>query len=157
MPTTASGVPYPAPGEANDAPADFYALADWLETKLGDVLPLTSGVYTPAVTAVSNIDSASGAPQSTWMRIGDVVHVAVTLAVDTTAAGAALVEVSLPVPSNLGDSKDVSGVASHAASTTLTGGVVSANAATNRAVIFFTSSGTVGGTVCATFSYRVLP
>jgi hypothetical protein len=71
----------------------------------------TSGVYTPTLTAVTNI-SADTAYQFTYSRNGNVVTYAGSIKVVTTAALASEVDFSLPIPSNFATDNDLNGTGS---------------------------------------------
>lgn len=71
-----------------------------LSLAVGDVV---SGTYSPTVTAVTNVDSASLLGTADYMRVGAIVVVFFAVRINATTAGAAIeVGVSLPVASALG-------------------------------------------------------
>lgn len=155
MPTTSRGAPYPGPGDPNNPPADLYALAQWITDQLdvsGPQLP-TSGVYTPALTLVTNAASATAPAPWLWSRIGDVVTVDGQIQITPSATGAVAVGASLHVASDLGVGGDLSGVISAKDSPS---GLVVADSTLNRANILFTAVSTVGILFSIHFAYRVI-
>lgn len=70
---------------------------------------ITSGVYQPALTGVSNITSVT-ANSCTFMRIGDIVHVAGMIDISIGGVGAYAVRVSVPHGSDFTQDYDCCGV-----------------------------------------------
>jgi len=70
---------------------------------------ICSGTYTPTLTNTTGI-SASTARVTQWIRIGNVVHVAGNLNVDTSGAASPVMGVSLPIASTLAAVGDLGGV-----------------------------------------------
>jgi hypothetical protein len=77
-----------------------------------DLADVSSGTYTPTVTALTNLDSVTAAAHF-WIRVGSVVHVSGAATADATAIGNATYGVSLPVASNLASPFDAAGVATN--------------------------------------------
>lgn len=111
-----------ASGQAITARAIAEALqrrVDDLETQrpnqeLGEIIKqlakVSSGVYTPALTNVTNLD-ASTAYQCEWLRVGDTVTVAGRVDVDPTAAGQAQLKLTIPIASAFASSNNCGGSA----------------------------------------------
>lgn len=100
----------------------------------------TSGTYTPTLTAVTNVASATGGT-GMYIRIGNVVSVTGSLTLDPTAGSTAtIIGVSLPIASNFTLASDLFGMPSgfHIdwASATTTVGVL-ADPTSDRAEIRF--------------------
>lgn len=84
--------------------------AQWYSSPTGPTLSvINSGRYTPTHTNVTNLD-ASTAYEATWIRIGNVVIVFGRADADPTAAGGVVLDISLPIASNLGAQNDLGGV-----------------------------------------------
>jgi len=115
-----------------------------------------SGFYTPIFTNSTNI-SASSPYVSLWCKVGQLVTVTGAGEVTCTAAGSTYSElgISLPIPSSLTLSTDLSGVGSRdaTAGTPQTVAQLSANAALDRAFFTFNSSQTTNKTITFMFQY----
>jgi len=70
---------------------------------------ICSGTYTPTPTNTTGI-GASTARVTQWIRIGNVVHVAGNINIDTDGTGTPVMGVSLPIASNLAAVGDLGGV-----------------------------------------------
>lgn len=68
-----------------------------------------SGVYTPVLTAVTNV-AASTARLCTYSRVGQTVTVSGQLDVDPTTTGATELGISLPVSSSISSAYQLGGV-----------------------------------------------
>jgi len=74
---------------------------------------VSSGTYTPTITAVDNCTLASTQPAQ-WMRVGNVITVAGTCFISVTLAGSSTsFRMSLPVASNFASKNQCGGVASN--------------------------------------------
>jgi hypothetical protein len=71
---------------------------------------VVAGTYTPTLTNTTNV-AASTSAQCNYMRIGKQVNVSGRIAIDPTAAAATLLEISLPIASNIGGAADIGGCA----------------------------------------------
>lgn len=153
MPTSpVFDLPYPGPGDPNNVPADIYALVGRLEEVL---VEMASGVYTPTVTGVSNALSVTAHP-SIWIRVGDIVTVTGRADVTANTNSGVTLGVSLPVPSNLGGTYDLSGLAnSHNAPRAA--GTCVADTANDRATIAYLADNSISNQISYQFSYRILP
>lgn len=69
------------------------------------------GTYTPTVTAVTNLDSASLVGTAQYLRFGSVVTVSGVVALDPTATGSITARISLPVASNFTSLNQAAGTA----------------------------------------------
>ena len=116
-------------------------------------LNLASGVYTPTLTSVSNVDSTT-AFQCQYLRVGSVVSVSGVALIDPTAAADTQVGVSLPIASNFGAIEDCAG--SGAALSALWAVAIYADATNNRAEIRFIAPDTTGRNVYLSFQYRII-
>lgn len=110
-----------------------------------------SGTYTPTTTNVSGFSSMAN-QRGQWLRVGNVVQVSVFFNADT-AAGAAQVDVSLPIASNLSTAGDLVGAGSVS---TLYAAQVVGESVGDRARISANPAALVGTAIVATFLYRVL-
>lgn len=142
-------IPYPGPGDSNDAPADIFKLAAWLEENLP-----SSGSYTPVLTTITNVATATVAAPWMWSRIGDIVTVDGMIQIAAAANGQVKVEATLPVPSNLAVSGDLSGVIGALAPSQV--GSVVGSTLQDRASIGFVASTTTGIHFGVHFAYRML-
>lgn len=75
-----------------------------------------SGTYTPTLTNGTNITSSTAYPCQ-YMRVGNVVTVTGSVSITPTAAGTALIDISLPIISAFTVSRQASGFISYNAST----------------------------------------
>jgi hypothetical protein len=75
---------------------------------------ITSGTYTPTLTNTTNV-AASTAFTTNYFRIGNLVHVAGVVNIDPTASVATVLEISLPIASNLNGPGELAGTAVTAA------------------------------------------
>lgn len=148
MPTTASGVPYPAPGAPPNIPADMYDLAAWIEAHLP-----RSGLSTPDTYHITNVGGSGNATER-WVRIGDVVSVTGHLQVTATANGRVVIGLELPVGSNLWNSTMLAGLAVvQVGGTALElAGYMSADFANDRVTISYLDA--AGGGVTRDISYH---
>lgn len=128
--------------------------------ELGELFKLfgtiSSGVYTPTLTNVSNID-ASTARQCHWIRVKDMVLVAGTFDIDpTVTATSTTLGISLPITSDFTAAlTDCAGTAANAFSPGLCGGVA-ADATNNRAQLGFISTDVTNSGWWFIFLYRIL-
>lgn len=98
-----------------DAAADLDAMFGELFARIAPVV----GLYTPTLTAVSNVAVATANANVIFLRFGGYVFVSGTLQLDPTAASVSTtLGISLPVASNLGSFTQLAG------SATRTSGVI---------------------------------
>lgn len=117
----------------------------------GSGTTLASGTYTPTLTNVTNITSASVVGFQ-YMRVGSVVTVSGVISINTTGAGASELGISLVVSSNIGSTGDLAGTAHNGA----VGGYVNGDATNNRGSMQWSSSG-AGTTVWMVhFTYLII-
>lgn len=125
-----------------------------LATDIAAQLNITSGTYTPTLTNVTNI-AASTAAVSYYTRIGNVATVTGTVSLDPTATGAAEIEMSLPVASNLPNSGSCAGVFSNNTTTGNVGSII-ANATNDTARFLWNTPDIANRTYSFVFSYRII-
>lgn len=115
---------------------------------------LDSGEYVPVLTDVTNV-AASALLGARFTKIGNIVTVFFSVTIDATAAAATELDISLPVVSNLAAAPDLIG---HMASAETVGepGVVTGDAANDRAQLSYTAVGTGVVTWNGSFSYVIL-
>jgi len=114
-----------------------------------------SGVYTPTLTNVANLD-ASTAYECQYSRVGNVVYVSGKVDVDPTAPAAATqLGISLPIASNLGAAEDCGGVA-FASGIAGQGAAIRGDAANNRAEMVWVSGDVTNQPMYFSFSYAVI-
>lgn len=111
-----------------------------------------SGLYTPTLTNVTNLD-ASSAFACQYTVTGRVVTVSGRVDVDPTAAAATRLGMSLPVASNFSTIAHCGGVAF---SSTGQGAAISADTANDRADFNFTATGTTNISMHFVFQYRII-
>jgi hypothetical protein len=84
-------------------------LINSVQIKSTDLSDVTSGVYTPTATGISNIESVTP-KQCQYMRVGSVVTVSGIINIDLTASGVPTdFRITLPIASNIGVAEDVAG------------------------------------------------
>ena len=116
-----------------------------------------SGVYTPTLTGVTNVTSASASPCQ-YMRVGNVVTVSGRFAVSPTAAGATSLRSSLPIASNLGLASECSGSGAFIDMVTPARNAfanVIGDSTNDEALFQFNANTTLSNTFHFTFTYRV--
>jgi hypothetical protein len=139
-------------------------VSDFIRTLLDDpdattalaTLGITSGTYTPTLTAGANV-AASTAFLSQYIRIGDRVIVTGRADIDATAAAATGTnfEISLPVASDFSATDgQCNGVFSIALASG--GGFIQANSASNRAYVTYYSGTTTNIPGVYYFMYTVI-
>lgn len=129
----------------------------WVETRTEAAPPMMPnlpryGSYTPTLTNVTNLD-ASTAFACQYTVVGRVVTVSGKVDVDPTAAGAARLGLSLPIPSNFGAAEDCGGVAFSSGGQ---GAAISGDAANDRADFNFTAIGTSNISMQFVLQYRII-
>lgn len=138
---------------ANLTGADGFApVFDGVETM--DVIALSSGVYTPTLTGVTNV-AASTAFQCQYLRVGSVVTVSGKVSVDPTATGLVQLGISLPVPSNIGAAEDCGGTA-FASGIAGQGAAILGDAANNRAEMDWIAVDVSNQAMFFSFAYRII-
>lgn len=119
-------------------------------------LGVSSGVYTPALTNVANLDGST-AFECQYLRVGTTVHVAGKVSVNPTAGGAATrLGIALPVASDFGAEEDCAGAA-FASGIAGQGAAIRGDAANNRAELIFIAADLTDQPMYFSFSYQVLP
>ena len=116
---------------------------------------LLSGTYTPTITSITNIDSASASPAQ-YMRVGNAVTVSGYVAVDPTAAASTEIAISLPIASNFANDYECAG---HAVANGVTNGEcapIYGDSTNNRASMAWETSFTFGNRFYYTFTYQII-
>lgn len=88
---------------------------------LVDIPTITSGVYTPTLTDRTNVASKT-AYECQYMRVGSAVTVSGKIYLEGTAPGLIQVDISLPIPSDIGTEQDCAGVGSSSFTGATSGG-----------------------------------
>jgi hypothetical protein len=114
-----------------------------------------SGTYTPSLTNTTNI-AASTASVCQYMRVGNVVTVSGTVAIDPTAAGRIVMGMSLPIASNFSGAANCGGTFVGSAVTTDNAGAVIADATNDRATFDGVVADIANRTYGFSFTYRVI-
>ena len=114
----------------------------------------TSGVYTPTLTNVANLDGSTNF-QCQYMRVGSVVTVSGKFSADPTAPGAVQLGISLPIASNIGAAEDVGGVA-FASGIAGQGAAIIGDAANNRAEAQWVAVDLTNQPMHFNFGYRII-
>jgi hypothetical protein len=114
-----------------------------------------SGTYTPTLTNTTNI-AASTAAVCQYMRVGSVVTVSGTVAIDPTAAGQIVLGMSLPIASALTAATQCGGTFAGSGVTTVNIGSIVADATNDRATFDGVVADTANRTYAFTFTYRIL-
>jgi hypothetical protein len=114
-----------------------------------------SGVYTPTLTNVANLD-ASTAYQCQWMRVGATVTVSGKVDIDpTVTATLTQLGISLPIASNIGAVEDVGGAAAATLVVDSAAGI-RGDAANNRAELSYLCVDVTNHALHFSFSYRII-
>lgn len=115
---------------------------------------VVSSTYTPTITNIANIQAVTAAV-CMYTQIGTVVTVHGRVNIDPTTNGSTTsIEMTLPVASNLGAVGDLIGVS--ACNLTTQSGSISANAATDRALMEFQAGSNAARDHTFTYKYRIL-
>lgn len=118
------------------------------------------GLYVPTFSLDLNLDSAgliSGSQGAMWIGVGNMITVNMVIDLDPTAAGIVNFRASLPTPSVLANSSDLSGVLGTAGPQGVTGGTVVGSVANNEAFCVFTAIDGAATNGSLSFMYRLLP
>lgn len=110
------------------------------------------GVYTPTLTNTTNID-ASTASICQYMRVGTIVTVSGRVDIDATATTTTILNVSLPIASDVSDAVQVAGTMSGLGGTEP--GAIYGDAATDTATFQYVAAGTGNRTFYFHFTYRI--
>jgi hypothetical protein len=113
-----------------------------------------SGVYTPTLTDVTNIDDSTGF-QCQWLRVGSTVTVSGKVDVDPTAVGQTQLGISLPIASNFGAEDDCCGVAAAREIAGQSAGIL-ADATNDRAQMEWIAVDLANRAMYFTFTYRII-
>jgi hypothetical protein len=116
----------------------------------------SSGTYTPTAVAVANVSSVTPAAAQ-YMRVDNVVTVSGSASVTPTATGGTLTQfrITLPVASNFAASGNASGTGTVQESPYVPA-LVSADAATDQAVIGYNANTAGAQTVYFQFTYLII-
>jgi hypothetical protein len=113
------------------------------------------GTYSPTVTAVTNVDSASADADFMYTRIGNMVQGYGSVSIDPTAgSGTTRIEISLPIASNFAAATDAVGGGS--AQVTNTTGSIAADTTDDRLALQFQSPTTASMAWRIWFMYQIL-
>lgn len=116
---------------------------------------ITSGVYTPTLTNVANLDGST-AFECQYLRVGSTVTVSGKVSIDPTlAATSTQLGISLPIASNIGAQEDCAGAA-FASGIAAQGAAILGDAANNRAQMEFISADLTNQPMYFSFSYQVI-
>lgn len=121
----------------------------------GSAGEVTSGVYTPTITNLANLDSTTASP-CFFSRVIDIVTVAGRVTVDPTAAGVATsLGISLPIASNFANNNNCQGTA---ASVIVAGeaAAISSDSAADRAQMDWVTNSAASHNMRFLFMYQVL-
>jgi hypothetical protein len=111
-----------------------------------------SGTYTPTATIVTNLDSVTP-QQGTYLRVGNMVYVAIRINVDPTAAGNVEYRFTLPIASALTSANQLVGTLVDSAAGR---GFVGGDATNDAALVTGTNGGTTAYTQYLNFGYEVI-
>ncbi len=116
---------------------------------------ISATTYTPTLTNTTNVTSST-AKNCTYTRIGNIVTVTGSLGIVTTLAVSTVIEISLPIASNIGALTDLNGLGS-AASAIATNVVIEGEVTNNTAKVSLIALSVGGsGNIFFTFSYSVI-
>jgi len=137
---------------APDGSADFVATYDASATAAKKVA-FGAGTYTPTLTNTTNV-AASTAFECQYMRVGNVVTVSGEVDIDATATGNAVLNMSLPIASNLTAATQVGGVAF--AALIQQGFAILADTSANNALFRGNLSDAANRSYWFSFTYQIL-
>jgi hypothetical protein len=120
-----------------------------------DAENVAAGLYTPTATGITNTTAVT-VNRAYYLRVGNVVHVAVELSHQATATGDTQVQVSLPVASNLAVAGDLAGSGASNDATTKAYGPVFAATGADRALYRFNATTVATRSHSLTFQYLIL-
>lgn len=123
-------------------------------TSLGFTVIVTSGVYSPTLTSVTNIQASTTA-ECQYLRIGSTVLVSGVIQVDPTAAAASELGISLPIASDFGAVSDCGGTAVWTGVAQESAGI-RGDATNNRAAMVWVATDATDQQVAFTFTYQVI-
>lgn len=119
----------------------------------GNLLPST---YTPTLTNTSNVSSSTAAV-CTYFRFGDIVMVNGTVDISAVAANVpVLLQMTLPIASNLGAYANLSGLSTCLGASPSAGVVRTPSDFSDVAELYYKSDTTAATYVHFNFSYRVI-
>jgi hypothetical protein len=121
---------------------------------ISDLPTLASGTYTPTPTNATNI-SASTAHSAQYLRVGSVVTVSGKVDIDATAAGSAVLRLSLPIASNFANTNECAGTASANGVAGQCAGII-ANPTTDEAQLQFIAVDLASNSMYYTYTYRII-
>jgi hypothetical protein len=121
----------------------------------GAVNHLDYGIYTPTLTNTTNVAASTNSANTKWTRIGDTVTVFGEVAIDPTLAAptATVLNISLPIASDIGSATQICGVASDGVSAQT--GQIRGNPTSDTAELTFSATNTANRTWGFTFMYTV--
>lgn len=128
-----------------------------LYSDLSGTPTLVSGVYTPIIVIVANLDvTGTTAYECQYMRVGSVVTVSGKVDVNPTlTATSTQLGIPLPIASNFGAAEDCAGVA-FASAVAGMGGAILGDATNDRAQLQFVSSDINSQPMYFSFQYQVI-
>lgn len=116
--------------------------------------PVQSGVYTPSLDFITNLDGASAHPCQ-WMRVGNVVTVSGYVDVDPTAGASTRLDISLPVPTTFGGADDECGGVAFARAVAGQGAAILGFTTNTKASMIWVAVDTASRAMYFTFAYKV--
>lgn len=148
---------YTYPTDYPAANTGYYFTSDMSgNTSWGQIPTISSGTYTPTITAVSNASNVS-ASSCQYLRVGNTVTVSGKISYDfTTGNSTTRVGISLPIASNFSANNECAGTSGHP--DYLSHMVISADSSNDRAEVNSLSPNTEagGGTWFIHFTYRII-
>lgn len=122
-----------------------------------DIPTTSSGVYTPTLFEVANLDPATSvAYECQYLRVGSTVNVSGRVDINpTTPATSTQLGISLPIASNLGAIEDCAGVA-FASGVAGQGAAILGDATNNRAQLQYICGDVTLQAMYFTFSYQII-
>jgi hypothetical protein len=112
------------------------------------------GTWSPTITAVTNLDSASLNNVAQYHRFGDIVTVSGSLLLDATANGTVVARISLPIPSNFTSFANAGGCALASDGTFV--GAITADTTNNTVMLSANATVTSARNVSFHATYRLL-
>lgn len=122
---------------------------------IANIANITSGTYTPTLTAVANLDAQS-AVVCPYIRIHDIVFVAGYVTVDPAAAVITSLRMSIPIASNFANTQDAGGTAAPSSGNADRAAAIFADPTNDAVYMDWIAATTTSHTMHFSFMYRVI-
>lgn len=123
-------------------------------TTLQGLPTIAHGTYTPTLTNTTNVAASTHSTAAQYLRIGNTVTVSGVVTIDPTAAGSTVLDMSLPIASNLASVGNLAGTCN--APNPNEAGAVLGEITNDRARIQFTAVSTTNNAWYYHYTYRII-